>query len=143
LTSKRNKTLVQQLLRIEIIITGSGSLRRHRTDFQHYRWDRLKIAMETTSRSLTPLCSMAQRCSCVSRPSSCRFANGPLLWTCRSVGLRFCRPVIPSSCQIVLTRHPKTTSCQDKLVTTHVLAPCPKSIPAPKSLTSAQVMNQL
>jgi len=37
LTSKRNKTLVQQLLRIEIIITGSGSLRRHRADFQHYR----------------------------------------------------------------------------------------------------------
>jgi len=66
-----------------------------------------------------------------------------------AVSLRLGRPVIPSSCQIVLTRHPKTTSCQHKLATTHQLSvecPCthPKLIPAPKSLTSAHgVMHQL
>jgi len=43
-----------------------------------------------------------------------------------AVSLRFCRPVIPSSCQIVLTRRPKTTSCQHKLVTTLQLSvECP------------------
>jgi len=47
-----------------------------------------------------------------------------------AVILRFCRPVTPSSCQIVLTRHLKTTSCQHKLVTTHQLSvecPCTPS----------------
>jgi len=47
-----------------------------------------------------------------------------------AVSLRFCRPVIPSSCQIVQTRHPKTTSCQHKLVTTHQLSvECPCTPP--------------
>ena len=35
-----------------------------------------------------------------------------------AVSLCVCRPVIPSSCQIVPARHPKTTRCQCKLVTT-------------------------
>jgi len=47
-----------------------------------------------------------------------------------AVSLRFCRPVISSSCQIVLTRHPKTTSGQHKLESTHQLSfecPCTPS----------------
>jgi len=65
-------------------------------------------------------------------------------WLCGSY-----RVSSPSS--VVLTRHPKTTSCQHKLVTTHLFfcqlsvpAHHPKLLPAPKSLTSAQeVINEL
>jgi len=47
-----------------------------------------------------------------------------------AVSLRLCKPVTPSSCQIVLILHVKTTSCQHKLVTTHQLSvecPCTPS----------------
>jgi len=50
----------------------------------------------------------------------------PSKTTLYAVSLRLCRPVIPSLCQIMLTRHPKTTSCQHKLVMTHQLSvECP------------------
>ena len=93
-------------------------------------------------------------------PKLVLFING--LTYGHAVSLRFCRLVIPNSCQIVLTRHAKTTSCQYKLVTTHEFSvECPRtqsqpyshwfsnkqyylSIPTPTSLTSAhEVMNQL
>ena len=45
-----------------------------------------------------------------------------------AVSLRFCRPVIPSSCQIVPICHPKMTRCQHNLVMTHQLSDeCPFS----------------
>jgi len=87
--------------------------------------------------------------SAVSLASAAQARNIHQLLHGHAVSLRFCRPVIPSSCQIVLTRHPKTTSCQHKLVTTHRLSvesPCTPSQSdscSEKPHTAHEVMNQL